>query len=116
MLFFVLIGIVAGLGLRYLGGVGQTLVWLVIFFQAGWLGLIFCVMVGAYREATRNRTKFKMPYGGLTEYAVAVTYFGSGLIGGYWLTLPWSMRETIIMGVILLLVVGATVVYAKRPR
>lgn len=116
MLFFVLIGIVAGLGLRYLGAVGQILVWLVMLFQMGWMGLILFTVIGAYREGVRNQARFKMPYGGLTEYAVAVTYFGSGLIGGYWLTLPWSMRETIIMGVILLLVVGATVVYAKRPR
>src|SRR5512135_398019 len=116
MLFFMFIGIAAGLGLRYLGAIGQVLVWFVILFQIGWMGFILFMVIGAYREAARNQAKFKMPYGGLTEYGVAVTYFGCGLMSGYWLTLPWSLREIMILGVILLLLTGATMVYAKGQR
>lgn len=113
IIIFILLGVAVGFGLRYLGGVGQIIFWLIILFQAGCAGLVIAVIISAYREDKKKSAPFKMPYGGLTEYAVMLTYFVSGLIGSYWLSLPWSMRDAMIVGLILVLVTGATIVYIK---
>lgn len=113
MIVFILLGVAAGFGLRYLGGISQIIFWLIILFQVGCVGLVIAVIISAYREDKKKGTPFKMPYGGLTEYAVLLTYFVSGLMGGYWLRLPWAIRDTIIASIILILVTGATIIYIK---
>jgi len=116
MIIFILLGIAAGFGLRYLGGGGQIIFWLIILFQVGCIGLVIAVIIRTYREDKKKGTPFKMPYGGLTEYAVMLTYFVSGLMGSYWFRLPWSMRDTTIASIILILVTRATIIYIKGQK
>lgn len=113
IVFVILCGIAVGFGLGYLGVIGQIIFWLIMLLQVGWAGLVIAVIISVYCEAKKNKTPFKMPYGGLTEYAVMLTYFSGGLIGSYWIRLPWSMRDTLIVGGILVLVAGATLVFIQ---
>ncbi|MBN2003009.1 MAG: hypothetical protein JXA21_06600 [Anaerolineae bacterium] len=119
LLYFVfqlLFGVAVGYGLRYLGVFGRLIFWLVMVLQAGGAGLIITTIIATYRDAKRDNTTFKMPFGGLTEWAVMFTYFAGGLTCSYCFTAPWSMRNTAILGVVLFALIGAMIVFIRGMR
>lgn len=109
LIAMILMGIVSGFGLERLGGVGRWIFWLVILYQAVLAAWVLPGIVLACWRAKKNKTSFEMPYGLLVEYAMMFPYFTSGLIGGYWIRLPWTTEDTAILVGILMLVTGATI-------
>lgn len=108
MLWFLLFGAIAGVGLRLLSA-GYILFWLCITLHIIYASV---VLVTTIISRTR-RTTGTNNSGHLTEYVVLSLVFDSGLVPGYWATMPWH-RENVTVIILAGLLLASSIILARK--
>lgn len=108
MLWFLFFGAIVGVGLRLLS-FGYILFWLCLTIQMIYASVVLVTTI----IGRTHRPTYPNNSGHLTEYVVLSLAFDSGLVPGYWTTIPWH-RDNVSIIILACLLLASSIILALK--